>query len=293
MNVKPRKFALCLAVSVAVAVSASACSNAPQSLNPSLPGTTPESAADPLARSKVDTFINPEGPAEQARDIVIAKCMHEAGFDWTPSTPSPVTVLQYFGAPPLSIEDARTRGYARASTGTEQESQQSDAAQAAFAGSPQSGKVSVDIFGSQLSISQGGCLAKSYAEVYGSAENGMKATGVSINAVLPAVNAASADPAIAPIQEKWSTCMKTAGFTDLRTPGEALRNFLQGKNRDQAVAIADAKCREQTGFQTAANAVLSKYLTAFLRDNEAMVTEIQSIRNAAGQTAQKILAGTQ
>lgn len=248
---------------------------------------------DPQALTKADEFLANNGPAEQARQIAIRDCMAKAGFPWEETAPRQMKVQDLIPLKPLSLEQARSVGYANPQQNQSQEAQkaQTPAATEAFSGPAGAPKVSVTVLGMKPSVSSKGCLADSYKQVYGSIENGMMATGVTANAVLPAVNAAIADASVADANKKWSECMSAAGYPNLETPDRAWDNARQNPQNAAAIAVADAKCREGVSYEAVRKTALNKYLTTFLTRNETLITEIQGIRKQAAANAQKILSG--
>ncbi|MDJ0459816.1 hypothetical protein PUN71_021645 [Arthrobacter sp. NQ7] len=248
---------------------------------------------DPQAVTKVDEFLSSNGPAEQARQIAIRDCMAKAGFKWEETVPKQMKVQDLVPLKPLSIEQARSVGYASPQQSQSQEAQnaQTPAAAEAFMGPAGAPKVSVNVLGMKPSVSSKGCLAESYKQVYGSVENGMMATGVTINAVLPGINAAIGDSSVADANKKWSECMTAASYPNLETPDRAWDTARQNPTNADAIAVADAKCREGVSYEDVRKAALNKYLTTFLTRNETLITEIQTIRKEAAANAQKIIAG--
>lgn len=248
---------------------------------------------DPLALAKVEEFLKPNGPAEQARQVVIRRCMNNAGFDWTVAPEKPLQVEDLLGLKPLSVEEARTKGYSEdvSSTPAEGRTPQEPGAQEAFMGPSDAPKVSVNVLGMSPSVPSGGCLAESFKEIYGSIENGMMATGVSANAVLPAINAGIADQSIADANKDWQKCMENSGQPNLATPDLAWDEARKNPDRAGTIALADAKCRDSINYEETRKASLNKYLTTFLTSNEAIITEIQGIRQTGATNAQRILAG--
>lgn len=250
-------------------------------------------APDPQAISKVNEFLKVNGPAEQARQVIVQGCMNAAGFEWTPVPVRSDSIEDLLGLKPLSVEDARTKGYAReaAAGGEEPVGGNVPGAQEAFAGSKDAPQVSVEVFGMHPTIASDGCLAQSYKVVYGSIENGMMATGVSSNALLPSVNAAIFDQTMMDTYKVWQKCMEESGRPNLATPDLAWDEARKHPELASSIALADAKCRESINFEETRKAALNKYLTTFLSSEEAMITEIQEIRQSGARNAQKILAG--
>jgi hypothetical protein len=248
---------------------------------------------DPQALTKTDEFLAGSGPAEQARQIVIRDCMAKAGFPWAEAAPRQLKVQDLMPLKPLTLEQARSFGYASAQQSPSQENQnaQTPAATEAFSGPPGASRVSVSVLGMKPSVSSKGCLADSYKKVYGSVENGMMATGVTANAVLPAVNAAIADDSVGDADKKWAECMAAAGFPNLPTPDRAWDSARQNPQGAPAIAVSDAKCRDGVSYENVRKAALNKYLTTFLTRNETLITEIQGIRKQGAVNGQKILAG--
>ena len=278
----------------AILLSASGCANETKGHGQlSGPGSVAAaSSPDDQAIIKADEFLGANGPSEQGRQIVIQKCMNAAGFDWDESEVRRFQVEDLISLKPLTVEQARSNGYAQTqqSAGKENDASEPGAAEA-FAGPSNASRVSVDIFGMKPSVSSEGCLAESYKEVYGSIEKGMMATGVTTNALLPSVNAAITDTAVLDADKAWSACMEQAGIPDLSSPDLAWKKAKDNSQEAGSIAVSDAKCRESVGYEKARTASLNKYLTTFLRTNETLITEIQEIRRQGAANAQKILSG--
>jgi hypothetical protein len=253
-----------------------------------------EAAASPdsQALTKTDEFLAGNGPAEQARQMAIRDCMAKAGFPWPDATLRQLKVQDLIPLKPLSLDQARSLGYTSPQqNNSESQSNQSSAATEAFSGPQGASRISVDVLGMKPSVSSEGCLGESYKRVYGSIQNGMMATGVTANALLPAINAAIADASVADANKKWSECMSAANYPNFETPDRAWDNARQNAQDAPTIAVADAKCREGVSYEAVRTAALNKYLTTFLTRNEALITEIQGIRKQGAENAQKILSG--
>lgn len=251
------------------------------------------SSPDPQAIPKAEEFLRANGPAEQARQVVIEDCMAKAGFEWTRLGQDETNIEDLIPLRPLSLAQARTDGY----TDNEQnqnpmpEEPQEPGAREAFSGSPTSPRTSIDVLGMKPSVSSQGCLAESYTKVYDSIERGMMATGVTANALLPFVNAAIADPSIEEANKKWASCMEDSGQPNLPTPDMAWNMARQNPDDAGEIAVTDAKCRESVTYEDIRKSALNSYLTTFLDTNEALITEIQEIRKQGAAHAEKILSG--
>jgi hypothetical protein len=250
------------------------------------------SSPDPQAIVKADEFLGANGSAEQARQSVIRDCMASAGFEWMETPVRQFHVEDLIHLKPLTLAQARTDGYVQKQQAQNNETGPTEAgAKEAFVGPPNAPRVSVDVLGMKPSVSSEGCLADSYRMVYGSIEKGMMATGVTTNALLPAVNAAIADPSVEDANKSWAKCMESAGRPNLATPDLAWKEARENPAAASEIAVTDAKCRESVSYENIRKAALNKYLTSFLTANEALITEIQEIRKLGAVKAQQILSG--
>lgn len=291
-----RRDVFCASGIAALLLLTSGCAVSPAGGTADNKASSPVEAAatsDPQALTKTDEFLAANGPAEQARQIVIGDCMAKAGFPWAASTPRQMKVQDLIPLKPLSVDQARSTGYDSPQQNQSQEAKnaQTPAATEAFSGPSGASKVSVSVLGMKPSVSSKGCLAESYKQVYGSIENGMMATGVTANAVLPAVNAAIADESMVDANKKWAECMTSAGYPNFPTPDRAWDNARQTPQNAAVIAVVDAKCRESVTYEAQRKTALNKYLTTFLTRNETLITEIQGIRKQGAANAQKILGG--
>ena len=277
-----------------VALAAAGCSATPKKAPTGGGRVEASSHPDSQALAKADDFLQSNAPAERARQAILKRCMNEAGFDWEEQGVSQVRVRDLISLKPLTVEEARQHGYANPEKSGRQErgGPLSPAGTVAYVGPPDAPKVSVDVLGMAPSVSSKGCLATSYREVYGSVENGMLATGVTANAVLPAINGAIGDPSVIEADKKWSACMTDAGLPGFDTPELAWNAARKNSSDAGSLAVADAKCREAIAYEATRTAALNSYLTTFLESNEAIITEIQGIRKQAASRAATILSGS-
>ncbi|OMH27567.1 hypothetical protein BKD30_02610 [Tersicoccus phoenicis] len=279
------------ATAIAVALALAGCGNGGGSggTNPGAASAqiSPAQNADPQTVAQANALLSPNEAAEQARQVVLETCMAAAGGSWTRQTPEKATVYDLLALRPLTIEQARQRGYNEdRSTG-----EQAQGGGQAFLGTGQTeAPVSADLFGIKSQVNPDGCLGKSLAEVYGSVQSGMQATGVVDNAMLPAVNAALASQEMSDVTGKWSACMKQAG-ENFPTPDLATMNARQQPDRSMAIALADAKCRESVRYEQVRTSQLNRYLATFLRQHEAEITTVLDARKVGAQNAERILAG--
>ena len=247
--------------------------------------------ADLLAIAKVEDFATPDATAENARQYILQECMSERGFSWTYEETPQLKIDDLFVGRPLSLTEARAYGYDVPTNNTEEHSSStSAAAQTAFMGTEGSETTSIDLFGSAASVTNDGCLAYSLERVYGSIENGMKATGLMRNALLPSMNGVNFDPSITDLYGPWETCMTEQGQSNLPNPDQAWLRAQSSPSDSASIAVADATCREQVGYDEKRREVAGKYLTTFLLENEALITEIQSVRSEGAVRGQEILA---
>lgn len=244
---------------------------------------------DGQASEKVNTLFSISATAHQAQQVAVANCISEKGGTWqrATTTQEQYDIRQQFPLQSLTVEQARQHGYQAPSPVDEaQPGGGDDATMALYSGDPANGSVTVD--GIPGAIAADGCLAQSYEEVFGSAEAGVLFEGGIGNLPLPYLNAALEDKQYDALLEEWHTCMKDTYDIDIATPDLA---SVDTSMDSTTLAVYDATCRENIGFENTVENLLDAYLTTFLSEQDAVIDQLTSAKETAEQNAPAILGG--
>lgn len=209
---------------------------------------------------------------EHASDVLIQRCMAEAGFDYQVAPPreapqdaaamlidqalgvTTVADAQRYGyVPPLVALDADDDG--RADLNSSSEPAFLDALFGTDRGSPESNAVVDDDTGRQVGSLEirDGCTGSADDQLFGSSED--RASFYSLDLTLQnlAVEAVVKTQSSSPIQSAtadWSRCMANAGY-DFSTPQDPLEvEWAEPRPSEDEVrtALADVQCKEQAGL---------------------------------------------
>ncbi|MDR6892038.1 hypothetical protein [Falsarthrobacter nasiphocae] len=238
----------------------------------------------PQAYEKAEALMKPNAIAEAARQRFIVGCMREAG-QAPMSTPVPAQSLRsLIELVPLSLDDARERGYTRAVQGTG-EKPVSDAQARAYFGDESAGPVTAALVGAPGSLFKNGCLAKSYEAVYGSIEDGLAAHEGPHMRVQGAVQLALHTDQYEVLSSEWVACMKGKGVeaeSPQRLEHEAIHVL---KSAHKEMAVKDAECRVQVKFEERLKEEMAAVLTPFLEENESELAAVEDIKRRGERIA--------
>ncbi|GAA1349560.1 hypothetical protein [Falsarthrobacter nasiphocae] len=247
------------------------------------------SAADPLSLSKIDPLLTEDPAVEQARNRHILACVEKKGHRWTPPPLAARQTVRGLLAPrPLSVSDARARGYAWPAGAGEAGAPREDPKVGELVhGSMESGWASGEWLGVSLQKANGGCEAESLSAFYGSVSDGIVATSVPPGALGPTVHQVLEDEGVKEIRADWAACMKKSGETRYGAP-EALQSEMEmGRKNDRELAVKDATCRESVKFEPRMEKLLAQYLTPLLQKREADFQALREIRERGNKRAQE------
>ncbi len=121
--------------------------------------------------------------------------------------------------------------------------------------------------------------------------DGMLATAMAQSSILQATTGVAYDERLHEADESWAQCMKSSKFAQLLNPGDAYTTAKQNPSQEHDIALADASCREKTGFNEVMESLVGKYLTTYLTELESEIVTIQHIRTESAVRARSILGG--
>ncbi|MDI2034795.1 hypothetical protein [Paenarthrobacter nitroguajacolicus] len=246
-----------------------------------------------------EQFASADPEAEKGVAEAVRRCMATAGYDYTPvsSGQESVDLKNFIGFDSLTVETARTFGYASSKPKGPGEPAPDSTLGKLMAdpgfqqalnggGSPEQNVVRSSAGTGML---WGGCNAEGITAIYGNADKYMRATGLALNSLMVATNAAGQDAGVQSAVESWKECMSTTAFP-YSHPGEAVSaGHEAGGQKELKIAVTDATCRESTGFDAKITTVLDKYLTTRMKELEAEVADVKQIRHEASERAQLLL----
>lgn len=281
-----KKIKLSLLLSVAVSVLLTGCIDGQDNLETEIgyqegvnfEDISPAKQPDPFAIEKVNNLFSIPLALQSKKENIIQSCMAEKGLKYTKKTEniSEYQVRDFVLPAKLSLEDARVNGYMNSSNLLEK-NQANEQDSNLFLGlnGTENGKP-ISVAGVTGKIQSDGCLAHAYQQVYGSPESGLLVEAGGMSLPIPYLNAAHLDPMFNEIDKKWSQCMKNDFSLDFLNPDHTNTSPESGSID---VAVADATCREQVGYEEAIDESLKMYLTVFLDDHENIIAEINSAKD--------------
>ena len=206
--------------------------------------------------------------------------MTERGFPnyKVPAGETEIPLLQTAGFEPLTVADARTRGYKeRYSLVTaeleEQSRTMSEAEMQALNGTE----------------GKGGCQQEATRAVFGSEESRAIIKKVNVTAVRYLNNDAIFKD-LEPAAEKWAQCMKERFGGDYTSPDMAREQYRQNNQDTHELAINDATCREATGLDAEQRKMAIAYLSSFLEKEQGLIEQVTTAKKTAEENARKILS---
>lgn len=268
----------CAAMVTIGALALSACTSAPENLNDL-------EAANTSNQKHIDQFkswVFPSEEAEKARAEFAQRCVEQRGGKYIPEV-QPHSIEQVLGTN-LSVEDAKKSGY-QLTAGASRSSLDSfdKAGQKAYFGDAKNGAVSATLLEySSGEIPTDGCMAESLNYIYGSVEDGLKVAELAPSFVHSVRNKVLEDEEYAQLQEKWSQCMKDAGYPNLSDTNIAVtsaNNYQLDEQKKQATA--DAQCREDINFNQSVNDLAGKYYESAYKRVKNVGSELEKIHEVA------------
>lgn len=241
---------------------------------------------DPQAIQKIDDLLGQPPAVLQAGQVAVARCMEAKGYEDKAGARDNRSVRDLALPSPITVGQARISGYASSDPSETEPAGEASGPGAAAArmGTPDAEQISVA--GGAIMMPSDGCMAKSYEELYGSAEDGLVLNGGLEAQANIYVNEALFDDGLLAKDKEWSTCMKDDHGMDYENP-----TVIEPEAGDAMVdvAVADALCRENVGYEAAMTSALNKYLTSFLDDNQGLIDQASRAKTAAERNAPEIL----
>lgn len=278
--------------------------------------TTPTLNRPILSDARVATVL--KGAGENTKFLfdseqqLIARCMHKLGYEYVPETQEQDGIPNPFREG-LTLADAQREGYglrhalasAKATkhpnddtiAGLSKSEARSYAE--ALAGARDT-RISVKIGDSTVSAPGSGCIADARKAIYGDLKKEERLSYVSRNVLAEASQTVESDDNLIDARKKWSRCMAKAGYHyDSRRKARASlgkRYSAKGADvdavfRDEiATATADAKCSQQTGFDTALRKAQDHASAVAVTRHEADLVAAHELNQQAVTRAKKALA---
>jgi hypothetical protein len=250
----------------------------------SVEALTPSSSADPAALTRVDTLLARRVTAEETRQKAVDACLRKAGKSWGAVEIPQMTARDLVQTPVLTVEEARISGYApvgdsgSAGPGPVYSQEMIDLAAAPeFVGRPENGIVKAEVLDYSAVLAKDGCYAESLAAVYGSTENGLKATTV-LDQILSTTASMALGQSDFPADENWAECMEKAGVSGLSSPSELRDQVMLGKRPATVnLPVKDAQCRQSVGYEAAVSQRLAGQLTSLFSTFGTEMEELEGI----------------
>ena len=248
---------------------------------------------------QAEAYASADPIAEKGMQEAVRLCMARAGFDYTPpSLEMKMDLNGAIGFNRLTVDTAKASGYAGSGPQGPREPAPESADGKLFAtpafndalAGPNGATAITSVEGT--GASSGGCRGEAMTRIYGSAENYLLATGIAYNSVLPASLSASGDSGIAKAISDWAACMKDTPYASFANPQQAAdAGSVAGGQEEFRIAVTDAVCRDKTGFHTALDKVLDKFLTTRMQELAPQIATVTEIRRTADANA-ATLGGT-
>jgi hypothetical protein len=247
---------------------------------------------------QAEAYATADPIAEKGMQEAVRLCMAKAGFDYAP----PISDLTLdlngaIGFKRLTVDAAKASGYASTRPQGPREPAAESAAGKLFANpaftdaltGPGDTAPKATVGG--MGTSSGGCRGEAMTQIYGNAENYMLATGIAYNSFFPASLSASGDSGITKAVTDWTACMKETSYASFANPQQAAdAGSAAGGQEEFRIAVTDAVCRDKTGFHTALDKVLDKYLTTRMQALAPQIEQVKEIRRAAAANAARLAA---
>jgi hypothetical protein len=247
---------------------------------------------------QAEAYAKADPVAEQGLREAIRLCMSKAGFGYTPpNSDLALDLNEAIGFRRLTVDAAKASGYA--GTGPAGPGEPApESAEGQFFADPAFNDALTGPAGTApmatvagMGTSSGGCRGEAMTKIYGSAENYMLATGVAYNSFFPASRSASGDSGTAKAIKDWEACMKETPYPSYANPQQAADAGKRAGGQDEfKIAVTDAACRDKTGFHTALDKVLDKYLTTRMQELTPQIEKVKEIRRTAAANATALAA---
>jgi hypothetical protein len=265
-----------------------------------IPAASVTASPEPVAGiiRQAEAYATADSIAEKGMREAVRLCMAKAGFDYAP----PISDLTLdlngaIGFKRLTVDAAKASAYAstRPQGPPEPAAESADGklfANPAFTDAltgPGDTAPKTTVGG--MGTASGGCRGEAMTQIYGNAENYMLATGIAYNSFFPASLSASGDSGITKAVTDWTACMKETPYASFANPQQATdAGSTAGGQEEFSIAVTDAVCRDKTGFHTALDKVLDKYLTTRMQELAPQIEQVKEIRRAAAANAARLAA---
>lgn len=265
-----------------------------------IPATSIPASTEPVSGiiRQAEAHAAPDPIAERGVQEVVRLCMAKAGFDYTPPLLDLTLDLNgAIGFKRLTVDAAKASGYASTGPqGPREPAAESTVGQLfgsrAFTDALNgAGDTTSQPATGGMGTSTGGCRGEAMTRIYGGAEDYMLATGIAYNSFFPASLSASGDSGIANAITGWAACMTDTSYASFTNPQQAAdAGTAAGGQEEFRIAVTDAVCRDKTGFHTALDNVLDKYLTTRMQELAPQIEKVKEIRRTASANAAALKA---
>lgn len=243
---------------------------------------------------------------QTAENLLTVRCMADKGFAFDPPPlTSDRSLPQTFGD---DVETAAVAGFRSQELPTAvqpvpQELPASDAQALsdALVGPGGGTWAEVEVLGQRIAISSGGCLGGARSEIFGSAENYLLSNELLDNTIRMTMYQAVEDPEVVEAHDDWADCMAARGYERFayreipRNMAEEfyeLYSLAEAKGKEIELAVDDAECDREANYTSIRLRAEDELLTAFLRDNEALILAARENLEASVARARKALGGS-
>ncbi|WP_431784431.1 hypothetical protein [Streptomyces chumphonensis] len=274
-------------------------------------GRDPAAGEAPPGRELTD---REKSRLDRAEELLVARCMAEHGFRYTPSEPADAEAGGGGGYVLDDVEWAREHGYggelrrkvltARKDNPnlTYRASLSKDrlrAYTAALGGRPSEGMLSVELpGGGTIRTARGGCRATAQEELYGDRETWFRVDKVHGNLAPLYLPDLVQDERFTDAVEAWARCMRAAGHDYAEPPHirAQLPTLTEGLSARDAhdvevgLAVAEATCARDTGLAHTARALHDEYRAPVAQQYAEQLTTHHHMRLAALKQAKRVIS---
>ena len=254
------------------------------------PTATPIATNDEV-RDDIDALILKGHRVDYAVELLVQDCMQRLGFDYKPNPYGPVRL----GLPQrLEPEVAAQRGYGihdmMASSGGGASPEylrlsSSDRARysEAYSGAGPSASSSIPELAG-IGYGTTGCLGGSRLELWGSkdaiaVDQFLVNSGLTMLGILPP-----------PSSTDWAACMTGAGYPDVADPSAAQQKAAASdRSGEIAMATADARCQESTGYADALDELIEQRLETYVDAHGGFMDYLHRTTAAAALRAEAVI----
>ncbi|WP_346844642.1 hypothetical protein [uncultured Rothia sp.] len=260
-----------------------------------LAGCAPATNFDELKPQEVNSehidqlseWIIPPNDAEQARREFVSRCVARQGGKYQEALRDFSVATSLSNG--LTSEDLRATAYAPKPTKESPVAQSNQKGQQAYTGNVKNGTVSAQLMEFDSGdIAIDGCFAQSLQYVYGSVEDGLKASILAPQFARSLAEDVRQDEDYKQLVSNWSTCMSEHDYSDLETVESAsdLAMLLPEAKR-QNLANTDADCRDSVDFEHKIHEIEQTYFEAVYDRVKQFDKEFEQIHQSAADNVAK------